>query len=91
MATDTLRPRNTCEVTIDPRAEHGPPDAAVALDRFDYALAALALAEAGARLLGQPAASSWRARAEERFDAAERAGVTEAELTRVLGKHGQVA
>ncbi|MGI8623100.1 MAG: hypothetical protein ACR2NB_06360 [Solirubrobacteraceae bacterium] len=62
-----------------------------ALNRLDYALAALALAEAGARLLGQPAASSWRARAEERFDAAERAGVTEAELTALLREHEQVA
>ncbi|MEJ7787667.1 MAG: hypothetical protein WKF96_22920 [Solirubrobacteraceae bacterium] len=62
-----------------------------ALDRLDFALAALALAEAGARLLGQPLAPSWRARAEERFDAAERAGATEAALTALLREHGQVA
>jgi hypothetical protein len=95
MATDTLRcpARDACEVTIDGRAKHGPPDAAGALDRFDYALTAgaLARAEAGARLLGQSAAPSWRARAEERFDAAERAGVTEAELTALLREHGQAA
>ena len=61
------------------------------LDRLDHALAALSLAEAGARLLDVPAAASWRERAQEQYDAAERAGATEAALTALLREHGQVA
>ena len=60
------------------------------LDRLDHALAALALAEAGARLLDLPAAPSWRERAQEHYDAAERAGATGADLLGLLREHGQV-
>ena len=61
-----------------------------ALAGLDHALAALALAEAGARLLDLPAAPSWRERAQQQYDAAERAGVSDAELTALLREHGQV-
>ena len=71
-------------------AEQISPHTAGALDRFDHAVAALALAEAGARLLDVPAAASWRERAQEQYDAAIRAGVTEVELLALLREHGQV-